>query len=875
MIKSIYLQAITHYKILLMKHFVHFTFLMFFFLPAALFAQQAQLTFQVDMSQQAVSPNGVFVAGNFQAAAGLGDNWTPGSIRLTDPDGDNIYEVSVTLPPGQYLYKFINGNNWEQPSSDCSVNDGGGNFNREVSIASVNLRMPAVVFGGCNAELRFSVNMKDVTVAAEGVYVIGNFQTAAGYGSNWTPGSVKLIDGNGDGTYQVSVTVTPGNYQYRFVNGNSLAGAEVVPADCGTADADGTINRTLTAASGRTAPPTLCFATCQPCDPALNTNYTTHWWNDAVFYEVFVRSFYDSNGDGIGDFRGLIEKLDYLNDGDPNTTTDLGITGIWLMPMMESPSYHGYDVTDYYAVERDYGTMEDFQEFLSEAHKRGIKVVIDFVMNHTSSQHPWFTASASSTTNPKRDWFVWSQTNPGFSGPWGQTVWHQRNNAFYYGLFWGGMPDLNYRNADVREEMLKITNFWLDKGVDGYRLDAIKYLYEDGTQLEDVPETFTFLEEFNSVYKAKNPEAFTVGEVWTNTAKIVPYVQNDRLDACFDFDLASAILNGINTNRADPIRNQLQVVEQAYPRLQYATFLTNHDQDRVFDVLRNDPVKMKQAASLYLTMPGVPFLYYGEEIGMTGTGEHINLRRPMQWTPDSRAGFTTGNPWTSINTNYTTRNVQTASSDPNSLLNHYKKLIHIRNNNEALRKGYLLPLTTETQTVLSYGRVYEDKAVITVANLGTGPAANFSLSLAESSLGAGTYQVTELMGGQALATVSINANGGIENWTPTTSALPAGETWLLHIAQEAITSLPVTHTLLPALQVYPNPGSGSVHVQLQEISPEGSRLQVYSISGKLIHTRNLEQANTTLETSHWAPGTYLIRVQHKEGVAIQKLVIAH
>ncbi|MCD6290318.1 MAG: alpha-amylase, partial [Anaerolineae bacterium] len=164
------------------------------------------------------------------------------------------------------------------------------------------------------------------------------------------------------------------------------------------------------------------------------------WWNDTVFYEVFVRSFYDSDGDGVGDLNGLIEKLDYLNDGDPSTTDDLGITGIWLMPIMESPSYHGYDVVDYYHVDRDYGTNEDFCRLMAEAHRRGIRVIIDMELNHTSSQHPWFQSARSDPHSPYRDFYIWSDEDPGYKGPWGQRVWHRTATGYYYGIFWEGMP---------------------------------------------------------------------------------------------------------------------------------------------------------------------------------------------------------------------------------------------------------------------------------------------------------------------------------------------------------------------------------------------------------------------------------------------------
>jgi alpha-amylase len=362
-----------------------------------------------------------------------------------------------------------------------------------------------------------------------------------------------------------------------------------------------------------------------------------------VFYEVFIRSFYDKVGnDGIGDFRGLIDKLDYLNDGDPNTDTDLGIGALWLMPMMKSPSYHGYDITDYYATEPDYGTMEDFEELLAACHARGIKVIIDHVLNHTSTQHPWFQQSAANQNN-FRDWYVWSNTNPGITGPWGQNVWHSHSSGFYYGLFWGGMPDLNYRNEAVKNEMFDASDFWLEKGVDGFRLDAIKYLVEDGNQLENTPETFTLIEEFSERFKAAQEESFTIGEVWSSTSTVVPYVTGNKLDACFDFDLAESILSGVNNRVASGIKNQIENVVASYPGQRYGTFLTNHDINRVMDIFQNDVEKMKSASAIYLTLPGIPFVYYGEEIGMRGSGPDEEKRKPMQWNTSTNAGFSTAN----------------------------------------------------------------------------------------------------------------------------------------------------------------------------------------------------------------------------------------
>lgn len=735
------------------------------------------------MSNETISPNGVHVAGNFQSVAGCGSNWNPGSCVLSDPDGDNVYTRTVSLPAGTYEYKFINGNQWgedESPPSECSV---GATHNRQVIVMN-NMNIPPVLFNSCNPVVVFSTDMTGQTISAEGVHVMGNFQEAAGYETNWDPASIKMNDINADGIYEVSLSVIPGDYQYLIVNGNLVTGAENPPVDCTVDDGNGNRVRPATIVSGPNELPAYAFNGCEISNSAISTNYNTYWWNDAVFYEIFVRSFYDSNNDGVGDFQGIIQKLDYLNDGNPETDNDLGITGIWLMPMMKSPSYHGYDVTDYYATEPDYGTMADFEELLAEAHARGIKVIIDFVMNHTSDQHPWFTQSANNQ-NGFRNWYVWSITNPGFSGPWGQTVWHYKNGAYYYGLFWGGMPDLNYNYPPLKSEMFNITNFWLNKGVDGFRLDAIKYLVEDGTLLENTPGTFTLLEEFNSVYKTNNPDAFTVGEVWSNTASIIPYVQSNRLDICFDFDLAGSIIGSVNDNNPNYIQNQLNTIWESYPRLQHGSFLTNHDMDRIFSQFGSNTGKMKLAASIYLTLPGVPFIYYGEELGMTGTGPDENKRRPMQWTSGPHAGFSTVTPWISPGENYQTNNVAIMENDPESLLQHYKKLIHIRNEQTALQRGYLLPLNNNNGNVLSYVRIIESEAVIVLSNFGT-QSSNAPVSLATSSLQAGNYDVTELMTGEAMGTVTINSSGGFSNWQSPGSFLSFRETWLLRLSAKPI-----------------------------------------------------------------------------------------
>ena len=517
-------------------------------------------------------------------------------------------------------------------------------------------------------------------------------------------------------------------------------------------------------ATGSTPPPPIPPPVPVPVTPVdTTTTIATGWWNDAVFYEVFVRSFYDGNGDGKGDLNGLIQKLDYLNDGNPNTTTDLGITALWLMPVMESPSYHGYDVTDYRTIESDYGSNNDFKTLVTAAHARGIKVIIDYVMNHTSEQHPWFTQSASNTTNPYRDWYRWSATNPGGSGPWGQTVWHSRNNAFFYGLFWGGMPDLNYATPAVKTQMFDIARFWLqDMNVDGFRLDAIKYIFENGTQLEDVPATFQFLQDFRSFYKSIKPDAVSVGEAWTATNKVVPYVQNNRLDFCFEFDLAGELINAVNTGNPGALAGKLAEVISSYPGLQYGTFLTNHDQDRVMNLFGQDELKAKLAAQLLLTLPGVPFIYYGEEIGTVGVKPDENIRTPLQWNSTAAAGFTTGTPWRNPQADYTSKNISASQANNNSLWHTYQKMIGIRNAEMALRRGSLISLPASSTSAFTFLRKYKSQGVIVAANMATAAIGNLTISLADGSFPAGNYTLTNQLT-NAQYNLVVNANGGFSN----------------------------------------------------------------------------------------------------------------
>ena len=307
-----------------------------------------------------------------------------------------------------------------------------------------------------------------------------------------------------------------------------------------------------------------------------------------MFYEVFVRSFADADGDGIGDLRGLTDRLDALNDGDPTTTDDLGVTALWLMPVNESPSYHGYDVVDYAAIESDYGTTDDFRALVEAAEDRGIRIIVDLVMNHTSVQHPWFQ-DARTPGSTHDDWYVWADEYPGVAGPGGRPVWHADRERWYYGYFWDGMPDLDVETPAVTAALDEVARFWLeDMGIDGFRLDAARHLIEDGETLENTPATFDWLAGFRDRVHATAAEALVLGEVWDSTSMASRYVTDGAVDLVFEFDLAAQFLGAVRSGDASSLRYTHEAIAEAYPPGGYAAFLTNHDQDRTFDVVGQD-----------------------------------------------------------------------------------------------------------------------------------------------------------------------------------------------------------------------------------------------------------------------------------------------
>lgn len=479
----------------------------------------------------------------------------------------------------------------------------------------------------------------------------------------------------------------------------------------------------LTACAGAPpAPPAPPAAPAPPTPPSAHADQD--WLRGAVFYEVFVRSFADSDGDGVGDLRGLTAKLDYLNDGDPSTTTDLGVDALWLMPVFQSPSYHGYDTVDYERIDDEYGTDEDFQRLLDEAHRRGIRVIVDFVMNHSSDKHPWFVESASSPASPKRDWYVWRADDPGWTQPWGGNnhTWHPRNGAFYYGVFWSGMPDLNFSTPAVRQEMERLATLWISRGVDGFRLDATRHLFANGPGdlQNDQSETFEYLKEYAASVRKANPGAVLVGENWTDTPIIARYYQ--VLPMSFDFPLASDILAGVKDGEAAGIANKLDEIRELYPPGAVdAPFLTNHDMTRFATVLGNDPAKLRSAAAVLLTLPGAPFLYYGEEVGLqNGPGGKDEFKRtPMPWDSSATGGFTTGKPWFDFAPGKDAANVAVQTGDSRSLLSHYRNLIRARKSSAALQKGDLKILTSlvKSDPVLAFVRQAGAERVLVVHNL--------------------------------------------------------------------------------------------------------------------------------------------------------------
>jgi alpha-amylase len=448
-----------------------------------------------------------------------------------------------------------------------------------------------------------------------------------------------------------------------------------------------------------------------------------------IYYEIFVRSFADSNGDGIGDLKGVTEKLGYLKK--------LGVQGIWLMPIFESPSYHGYDVTNYYKINPDYGTEADLKQLVAKAHQMGIKVLLDLVVNHTSDQNPWFQKALSGDSTYK-NYYIWQKPtdDPNQQGDWGEQVWQNHGQQVYEGIFDKSMPDLNYDNPDVRNQIIKVGQYWLKNDhIDGYRLDAALHIYSKW-QYQDAAaqKNYQWWTEFYSAMKQVNPKTYLVGEVWDSPSVIGPYLKSS-LTSGFNFDLSSQILDAAKNETDNGLVSRLQSIREFYakqnPNFRDSTFITNHDMDRDMSQLNNNINHAKMAASLLLTLPGNPFIYYGSEIGMQGSGPDEAKREPFIWSADSKNKYQTSWEPTGVNdVNKTALNVQEKS--PNSMYNWYKKLIYARRSSKILMDGNLETTDYNVDGVISFKRVLSKKSLMVISNM-TGKTKTFTLTKTDSS----------------------------------------------------------------------------------------------------------------------------------------------
>jgi alpha-glucosidase len=495
-----------------------------------------------------------------------------------------------------------------------------------------------------------------------------------------------------------------------------------------------------------------------------------HWWQHTSIYQIYPRSFKDSNNDGIGDLQGIISKLDYIQD--------LGFETIWISPFFASPQQDfGYDISDFLSIAPEYGDMADVEELIEQVHARGMRLLFDLVMNHTSIEHPWFQESRGSRDNSKRDWYIW-RSGKGRRPPnnWtaipGGSGWHYdgSRDQYYFASFLPFQPDLNYHNPQVREAMLNVARFWLDKGIDGYRLDIFHSVYKDA-QLRNnppsihyiphndeagffqkwehtlhQPETFQLARDLRSMAKSYSPEKMLVGEVFGGHEIIKEYLgqHQDGLNLVFLWDLLHV------KPKASFFRNIIQRYEEYYPPPYSPLYVFgNHDQKRLISKVGGEPRMAKLLALLQFTLRGIPVTYYGEEIGMAEVqisarqakdplgqryrwvppflANALNLyinrdgcRTPMQWDDNPQAGFCSveADPWLPIHENYTLVNVAQQQKDKDSILNTYKGLLELRKENKALRDGtlHLLDIAPDESSLLIYRREHEGQTVLVAIN---------------------------------------------------------------------------------------------------------------------------------------------------------------
>jgi maltose alpha-D-glucosyltransferase / alpha-amylase len=486
-----------------------------------------------------------------------------------------------------------------------------------------------------------------------------------------------------------------------------------------------------------------------------------HWYKDAILYELHVKAFSDSNDDGIGDFRGLIEKLDYLQD--------LGVTALWILPTYPSPQRDdGYDIADYMNIEPAYGNLKDFDAFVEAAHSRGLRVIIELVMNHTSDQHPWFKAARSDPSSPMRDYYVWSDTDQKYTDAriiftdtepsnW---TWDPVARQYFWHRFFSNQPDLNFDNPAVQDEMSRILRFWLDKGVDGLRLDAIPYLFErEGTNCENLPETHEYLRTVRAEIDESYADRMLLAEANQWPPDVRPYFGNgDECQMAFHFPLMPRIYMALRKEIRTPIVEILSQTPEIPANCQWGLFLRNHDEltlemvtederdymyaeyannprmrvnicirRRLAPLLDNSRRRQELLHSLLFSMPGTPILYYGDELGMGDNiylGDRNGVRTPMQWNSDRNAGFSRADPQALYLPlvidpvyHYQSINVDAQRRVPSSLLNWTRRLISIRKRFPVFGRGTIEFLHPSNLAVLAYLRQGEEQTVLVVNNL--------------------------------------------------------------------------------------------------------------------------------------------------------------
>jgi maltose alpha-D-glucosyltransferase / alpha-amylase len=485
------------------------------------------------------------------------------------------------------------------------------------------------------------------------------------------------------------------------------------------------------------------------------------WFRKAVFYEVYVRGFHDANADGSGDLIGLTEKLDFVQW--------LGVDCIWLLPMYASPLRDGgYDISDFFLIHPDYGTVEDFTRFVEAAHQRGIRVVADLVMNHTSSDHPWFQEARSSPDSPKRDWYVWSDTNDGYpdarvifvdteTSNW---TWDPVAGQYFWHRFFSHQPDLNYDNPEVQDAMLDVLRFWLDLGIDGFRLDAVPYLFErEGTNCENLPETHEYLRRVRKEVDARYPDRVLLAEANQWPADVVQYFgEGDECHMCFHFPVMPRLFMSLRREDATPILEILRNTPALPESCQWGLFLRNHDEltlemvtdeerdymyaeyakdprmrlnlgirRRLAPLLDNGRDEIELMTAVLFSLPGSPILYYGDEIGMGDNvylGDRDGVRTPMHWTGDRNGGFSRGDfaqlylpPLMDPVYGYQAVNVEAQLRTPTSLLRWLHRFIALRKQHPVFGLGTYEALPTSNPKVYAHVRRYEEDVVLCVHNL--------------------------------------------------------------------------------------------------------------------------------------------------------------